>query len=406
VVQDLSADDPFAAAPSDKPPSGDSAWGAAPSFAGDWSQSAESDAPSSSSWSAPVSRDEFGNDESLRAPQDELPAWPASQQVGLPHSTGEAPGAIAGSSAWQQPTVTEESPVGDPDFTNESESFEPATAAPSEPAQEPPPTSFIERYSHMFTDDEPEGEEAPPAAKPQELRTEQSISKPRSTGIVRPSDTEPLGSDTDDEEESIEQYMAKLLERVRGESSSGWAAAVAPPVTPSNAPAAVRQGSLAAQSAPLAVAHPAPLQDAQSTAAGIHRTAARELVRSKASAAPATDLGALRALANETARMAISRHELRKLRRNAVTKVIVSTLAGMTSLWLMLDSPDWRNIQFITACVSLLVAAYWAGETYRTMVESFREAAYDATAPGWDDSDAANGAELPIDVDADEPLSN
>ena len=61
--------------------------------------------------------------------------------------------------------------------------------------------------------------------------------------------------------------------------------------------------------------------------------------RKVSSPAPQTDLGALRALANETARRAISRHELRKHRRNAVTKVIVATLAGVTSLWLMLDSP-------------------------------------------------------------------
>jgi hypothetical protein len=81
---------------------------------------------------------------------------------------------------------------------------------------------------------------------------------------------------------------------------------------------------------------------------------------------PATNLGALRALANETARLAISRHELRKLRRNAKTKTIVATLAGMTSVWLMLDAPDWRSLQFIAACGSLLIAAYWAGEAFRT----------------------------------------
>ena len=92
---------------------------------------------------------------------------------------------------------------------------------------------------------------------------------------------------------------------------------------------------------------------------------------------PATNLGALRALANETARMAISRHELRKHRRNAVTKLIVATLAGLTSLWLMLDSPDWYSVQFVTACRALLVAAYWAGETYRTLFDSIRAKSYD-----------------------------
>jgi hypothetical protein len=117
----------------------------------------------------------------------------------------------------------------------------------------------------------------------------------------------------------------------------------------------------------------------------------------RAAAAPATNLSALRELANESARLAISRHQLKKLRRDALTKVIVSTLAGMTSLWLMLDAADWRDIQFITACVSLLVAAYWAGETFRAMLASMRLAAYDG--PGAGDGEPAAGAALPIDVE-------
>jgi hypothetical protein len=97
-------------------------------------------------------------------------------------------------------------------------------------------------------------------------------------------------------------------------------------------------------------------------------------------------------LANETARLAISRHELRKLRRNAVTKTIVATLAGMTSLWLMLDSPDWRNVQFLTACGALLVAAYWAAEAFRTLINSMRIKPYEGP------EDKA----LPIDVETRE----
>ena len=96
-----------------------------------------------------------------------------------------------------------------------------------------------------------------------------------------------------------------------------------------------------------------------------------------AAAVPTTNLGAMRALANESARRAIGRHELKKHRRDTVTKVLVSTLAGMTSLWLMLESPNWKDIQFIAACVSLIVAAYWAGEAFRAMLDSLRAAAYD-----------------------------
>jgi hypothetical protein len=62
----------------------------------------------------------------------------------------------------------------------------------------------------------------------------------------------------------------------------------------------------------------------------------------------------------------------------------------MTSLWLMLDSSDWRNIQFLTACGSLLVAAYWASEAFRTLLHSMRIKPYE----GPEEKSA-----LPIDVD-------
>jgi hypothetical protein len=115
--------------------------------------------------------------------------------------------------------------------------------------------------------------------------------------------------------------------------------------------------------------------------------------------APKTDLEALRALANETARRAINRHALRKHRRNALTKVIVSTLAGVTSLWMMLESPDWRTLQFNTACVALLVAAYWAGQTYRALLQALREKAIDDADDESDEPGTGLHSPLPIDID-------
>jgi hypothetical protein len=43
----------------------------------------------------------------------------------------------------------------------------------------------------------------------------------------------------------------------------------------------------------------------------------------------------------------------------------------------MLAAPHWQDLQFITACVSLIVAAYWAGQTYAELIDAFRAAAYD-----------------------------
>jgi hypothetical protein len=114
--------------------------------------------------------------------------------------------------------------------------------------------------------------------------------------------------------------------------------------------------------------------------------------------APQTDLEALRALANESARRAISRHSLRKYRRNATTKVIVSTLAAMTSVWLMIESPDLLHWQFLGACGTMVIAAYWTGQTIRALLETLRVTAPDDTEKEIREISAELQARLPIDV--------
>ena len=80
-------------------------------------------------------------------------------------------------------------------------------------------TSFIDRYAHMFADEDAAGGEPPGAAPKQPPASdEQFAPKSRNMGVVRRSGG-PQPSSTADEE-SIEQYMAKLLQRVRGDGPS------------------------------------------------------------------------------------------------------------------------------------------------------------------------------------------
>src|SRR5262249_24400689 len=152
---------------------------------------------------------------------------------------------------------------------------------------------------------------------------------------------------TGDDEESIEQYMAKLLERVQGTTSRvpPKPAAAEPAVAePAVAEAQLPQDSVVVAARQPESESPQPMSEAE---------ADRELATWRANenrpvtVVSSTDLGALRALANQTARRAISKHQLAKHRRDATTKVIVSMLAGATSLWLMMLAPNWQNIQFI-----------------------------------------------------------
>ena len=156
----------------------------------------------------------------------------------------------------------------------------------------------------------------------------------------------------------------------------------------------------------MSLEHPAPVADEPAEREPMSEAEATEELatwhandRKTASPASAADMGALRALANQTARSAISRHQLTKHRRDVVTKVIVSTLAGMTSFWLMLLASNWRDIQFIAACASLIVAAYWGGEAFRSLLESMRAAAYDGHEDDSHESDSGYHPPMPIDVE-------
>jgi hypothetical protein len=252
-------------------------------------------------------------------------------------------------------------------------------------------TSFIERYAHLFEESDQADNEKLSGA--QTTRESGAIEKSRGMNAVQ-RDGGSIASASDGDEESIEQYMNKLLQRVRGQSARPGAAQ-----SPSSSEEL--KATLTAQS--LAVLHPA----GGSLSEAVDPSAARPWNefeggwKKATTPAPKTDLEALRALANESARRAISRHSLRKHRRNAVTKAIVSSLAGVTSLWLILESADWRSLQTITACIALIVAAYWAGQTYRAMLEAFRETPdHD---PQEDADDALVGYQAPLPIDMERP---
>jgi hypothetical protein len=296
-------------------------------------------------------------------------------------------------SIWKQGAAHEQPPASaasdDPaasplplcDVTGEES---PAASSPVTPSPASATTSFIERYSHLFAEENAQAEDSlqpPPASPPSELTR-----KPRNVDIVR--GETPAQPTPSDDEESIEHYMAKLLERVRGESSGGVAPQVREPSTSVTvAPSSAMPAPVPSAPSPI----PSPVQaDAPGhlplMAGGFPPvangnaellTSLGTMRRKSPAMEDTTNMESFRALANETARRAISTHGLQKHRRNAITKVIVSTLAGMTSLWMMLEAPNSRDLQFTTACVSLMIAVYWMGQTICELLEAFRAASYD-----------------------------
>jgi hypothetical protein len=351
--------DPLAAMPIETPETGYT-WGQSlpSSEESPWSDSASSGGGSGQDWPTPT--------KSSREPQDR-PEISGSQDIAPVSSPADEANDLA--SEWKSPAEAK------------AVSLIPESEQLPSPSQTP---SFIERYSHMFAD-EPASQPQPP--QPMAPPREDAPPKALTMGLVQPSISSPTSGD--DQEESIEDYMVKLLQRVRGESApaASVAALLNPKQTPPiSMPSGFSQGPL---SAPPSVA-----------AGDLGSSNIYQRPKGKTPIpAPQTDLEALRALANESARRAISRHTARKHRRNATTKMIVSTLAGMTSLWLMLDAKQWWNLEFITACVSMIVAAYWAGEAFRTLLETVRAAAGDETDAEIEQLAAELRAPLPIDVE-------
>jgi hypothetical protein len=252
----------------------------------------------------------------------------------------------------------------------------------------------------MFTDDDPRDEQSPLATPPRQAAEDTLVRKPRAfggAGPIAPS------TESGEDEETIEQYMAKLMQRVRGESprvaASQAPAAVTPEIPNVSVPAGEASSAEVLQPEAHSPASPA-TASASEVDKGEYLTTSLGTVRRKSVAVDRpVNLEAFRALANESARRAISTHALRKYRRTAVTKAIVATLAGMTSVFVMLEAPGWLDLQFITAGVSLLAAAYWARQMYGTMVESFRAASYDGPEELLEHLIDPFRPALPIDVD-------
>jgi hypothetical protein len=141
------------------------------------------------------------------------------------------------------------------------------------------------------------------------------------------------------EDESIEQYMARLMARVRNVEPAREPS-LAQPAAP--APEAVRvDESEAAEPAVVPTRRPA------------ERIKPPELF---------TDLNALRDLANLNARTAIDTHSRRRLTQSMRGKLLLSVVALGMALALVLQSNSNPLLLYIGLAISLSVAAVWGGQ--------------------------------------------
>lgn len=276
----------------------------------------------------------------------------------------------------------------------------PPTVAPSRPAetapvgeqspvedQAAPPatTSFIDRYAHMFEDDG-NAEASVDAA---------TAGEPDSPALTTPTN-EPQGSlsagledgGARGEEDSIDDYMAQLMQRIRGDSAAAPAQPVWTP-PPKDAPGS----SLSADQRSAAPgAGNSPQEDhAQDD---LEPMTLEEMKSSRPPPEQSTDMGALRELANQTARSAIGVHSSRMHRENALSKLLVAGAAVASGMYLLATAPDLLSWQFGGACFAVLAALYWGSMIMRSFSEAARVAA--AAERAMESRDPAR-SQLPID---------
>jgi hypothetical protein len=194
----------------------------------------------------------------------------------------------------------------------------------------------------------------------------------------------------EDDDESIESYMAKLMARVKG-------LIVEPEASPpAYHPPTSASSSAAASSSALAVAMAAP--DAEQPANSCEELVVAEAVRAvelepasrPRSSGVITDLSAMRDLANSNARQAITTHERRRLSSRLHGKLIVTVFAMICSFLLIWFASYGGWLAYMSAVFALLVAAIW-GIHYLVLTGQLF-AKPDAGAPKADDTPPAESA--------------
>lgn len=186
-----------------------------------------------------------------------------------------------------------------------------------------------------FTDDEPEDRATPRAA---------ALHLPGARA-------EPIA----DEAESIERYMASLMERVGGRSGSTESGTVATePVRETGPRLDSSQESVGRESAPATEAE-----------------RPRPVVRKTQKTVTPEEVAAMRELANLNTRVAITRHGARRMVPNLLGKAAMSVVAWTLAVGMYVTSPSRAWLPLVGAGACALVGAMFVARTLTTAAQLF-----------------------------------
>lgn len=217
--------------------------------------------------------------------------------------------------------------------------FQPKPAADEEPGNSGAPASFIEQYAHMLPEDD-EPVEPPAPIVP----------------VVAEEPAEAMATDGEDDD-SIDDYMRKLMERVRG-------GADAPPQVETTT---VDKVSEPAQ--PVA----APARDPEPVPAAVEPMKCLSEMKSSSQSAPKTDLGALRQLANQSARHAIDVAQTKQSREQATLRLTAAAVAMGCGALASITATSPFGIQFVCGLLGLSAGGWFGVRTLRACQSANRE---------------------------------
>ena len=239
--------------------------------------------------------------------------------------------------------ITDEMPAVEPRTEEEPENLEFKT--PDDKA----PVDLDEVFRRIGASFEKDGHGEEPRPSAQQAERPEIEYDPRDKPVA----TAKNGAVQDDRhEESVEDYMNRLMKRVRESTSETAAPSYTPPVFGRSA---ARESGVADS----AVSNEAPVSSA--TFPEPPRREPAQMPPRKSVPEKDINLSALRELANLSAHSAISRYTHRTLTSSMYSKllVVVVSLASTGVLLWMWRTMSGRQITFYSALIALLVAIYW-----------------------------------------------
>lgn len=248
---------------------------------------------------------------------------------GIVESVDDPGGQAADGEIWDQQDADSESRAVTPTTL-----FDPPTEDDEHSKNAEEPVSYVEKYKHLLPDDD-SGDFAADAAV--------------ATAAPQPSQVfaEPVPAVDVEEDESIEDYMSKMMTRLCGESGQSASLGVAPSQP-------VQSWPKVESAASAAIASPEPPKPKEPPLASLDELKVAPKPEQSA------DMTALRDLANNSARQAIKIANSKRAREKALSTFILSFVTGGGGTYLLWLSKGELGIALFCGAAAVAAGGYWA----------------------------------------------